>query len=576
MGWPSSSLCSRSPTAQPPTCVARRPHLIAAATNTGVVLLTADTNERPAVVALPSQVVTLEALLASAPADAAPAPPAGAAAAPASAAPAPAPKGALGFTYVTATGGALWSTAVRMESQARGGGGGEAGERGVTLESAPPEQIAALDHPGRPRLACSPSGRSISAVWPEQRAYATYSLAPTGAWEAVDRGSANCVVWASTAPMYALISVPAVGGDPEISAKKGGFLGLGGGGKREEEEAAAAAAAAAARAAAAATTVQAHVVDEASGEQFVAAHELRLGGAQPVLLHGGALLGVVAVDPLTLARRLRFFSWRDFAPVGPELPEPVWVAWEPDCTLAALGYEHGVELCRVRPAFERFASLALPRTQGGLWQARQLFVAGPDAVHLVFADPVQEFVQEVQLASFRGGAASRTGAPAGATPLPPEQMRPAGPVVLAGVRHSYLWLADGLGRPFIIPLRHPGLRLRCLAARGELATARTIAARGLSPAFHDDVARFLAAMSPRDGVKQALLLPGLTPAAEMALAIRDGDWDRAARCFQALALGVSDRGLLAAAAAGGGGGGGGEGGDVADALAGTFWHCMHW
>ena len=65
-----------------------------------------------------------------------------------------------------------------------------------------------------------------------------------------------------------------------------------------------------------------------------------------------------------------------------------------------------------------------------------------------------------------------------AAPLPPEQMRPPGAVMLAGVRHSYLWLADCLGRPFILSLRHPGLRARCLAARGELTTARTIAERG--------------------------------------------------------------------------------------------------
>jgi hypothetical protein len=50
------------------------------------------------------------------------------------------------------------------------------------------ETIAALDHPGRPSLACSYSGRSISAVWPELRAYAVYTLAPTGSWEVVDRG----------------------------------------------------------------------------------------------------------------------------------------------------------------------------------------------------------------------------------------------------------------------------------------------------------------------------------------------------------------------------------------------------
>jgi hypothetical protein len=165
-------------------------------------------------------------------------------------------------------------------------------------------------------------------------------------------------------------------------------------------------------------------------------------------------------------------------------------------------------------------------------------------------------VQEVPLASL--GAIGAPPAPSAAdvaAPLPPPQLRPSGPLTLAGVRHSYLWLADAAGRPFILSLRHPGLRLRCLAARGELSTARTIAERGeatdrtapsvrvrrvgaeaktiasppptppsagLSPAFHDDVARFLVAMAPAEGVKEALLLPGLSSAAEMALSIRAG------------------------------------------------------
>jgi hypothetical protein len=220
----------------------------------------------------------------------------------------------------------------------------------------------------------------------------------------------------------------------------------------------------------------------------------------------------------------------------------------------------------VHPNFQRFATLSLPRAAAGIWQSRQLFVSTPSSLHLIFADPAQEFVQEVTLASFQGGAASKTAPSLDATPLPPEQMRPAGPVTLAGVRHSYLWLADAFGRPFLVSLRHPGLRLRCLAARGELTTARTIAERGLSAAFHDDVARFLAAMSPGDGVKEALLLPGLSPETEMALAIRDGAWDRAARCFQAFALGVSDKALLTLTAGKDATSSGA--GDVADGLAG--------
>ncbi len=59
----------------------------------------------------------------------------------------------------------------------------------------------------------------------------------------------------------------------------------------------------------------------------------------------------------------------------------------------ALGYEHTVELCRTRPAFERFASLSLSAVQNGIWQSRQLFLCTPTSLHAVFADPVQSFVQ---------------------------------------------------------------------------------------------------------------------------------------------------------------------------------------
>lgn len=64
------------------------------------------------------------------------------------------------------------------------------------------ETIAALDHPGRPSLACSYSGRSISAVWPELRAYAVYTLAPTGSWEVVDRGEWRLTLFVSLLSLH--------------------------------------------------------------------------------------------------------------------------------------------------------------------------------------------------------------------------------------------------------------------------------------------------------------------------------------------------------------------------------------
>lgn len=99
---------------------------MAAATNTGVVLLSADPGERPAVVALPAQVMTLEALMHASEAKESQegkekekegaAPPKESAG---GTAPVPGGKGAQGLTYVMATQGKLWSTALRMESRVK-------------------------------------------------------------------------------------------------------------------------------------------------------------------------------------------------------------------------------------------------------------------------------------------------------------------------------------------------------------------------------------------------------------------------------------------------------------------------
>ena len=57
------------------------------------------------------------------------------------------------------------------------------------------------------------------------------------------------------------------------------------------------------------------MVDEGAGTQFVATHEVPLGGEQPVLLHGGALLGVVLNKPAAMGACGRFLC---FSCVGVE------------------------------------------------------------------------------------------------------------------------------------------------------------------------------------------------------------------------------------------------------------------
>lgn len=45
------------------------------------------------------------------------------------------------------------------------------------------------------------------------------------------------------------------------------------------------------------------MVDESQATQFVATHQVPLRGEQPVLLHGGALLGVVLNKPSSMGEQ---------------------------------------------------------------------------------------------------------------------------------------------------------------------------------------------------------------------------------------------------------------------------------
>ena len=62
------------------------------------------------------------------------------------------------------------------------------------------------------------------------------------------------------------------------------------------------------------------------------------GGAGPAPAPAGSPGG-----PLAQGRALQLFSWRGgFQRVGPELPEPLWVAWEPEVGLLLLLLPGGV------------------------------------------------------------------------------------------------------------------------------------------------------------------------------------------------------------------------------------------
>lgn len=89
------------------------------------------------------------------------------------------------------------------------------------------------------------------------------------------------------------------------------------------------------------------------------------------------------------------------------------------------------------------------------------------------------WVQVVRIASSTGGVISQlTSIGELAAALPAESMMCVGPIAVIGVREGSLWLVDPRGQPFMLPISHPGLKARCMAAHGDPMAARLIAEQG--------------------------------------------------------------------------------------------------
>ena len=63
---------------------------------------------------------------------------------------------------------------------------------------------------------------------------------------------------------------------------------------------------------------------------------------------------------------------------------------------------------------------------------------------------------------------------------------------------------------------------------------------GLPKQNHDELAAFIAAIAPQNGLEEALSLSGISLRTEMALSRRAAKLRRALRCLQALAAGADD------------------------------------
>lgn len=91
-------------------------------------------------------------------------------------------------------------------------------------------------------------------------------------------------------------------------------------------------------------------------------------------------------------------------------------------------------------------------------------------------------MQVIRVASVGGGVGAQSLSVGYATAaLPTDGTRCAGPVALVGMREGALWLVDARGLPFVVPMGHPGMRARALAAHGDGAAACLLAEHGEKP-----------------------------------------------------------------------------------------------
>ncbi len=305
------------------------------------------------------------------------------------------------------------------------------------------------------------------------------------------------------------------------------------------------------------TSVRVHAIqetDDGQGPTYMGYSDVALDGdAVAFKVYGGSLLGIstssgisgsTSSGPVT---KLRFYSWVDVSPVGTDIPAPNWISWDPESTMCALGYETAIQMCALYPHFHCFATLGIHASESAFWQIRQLYVSTPTSINVVYVDSRQRFVEEICLADFTGQLSSiRPDEPSSAAKksgnfvFGQRRLRPSGPVRLIGIKHSYLVVHDSLERPFLISLRNHGLRARSLAAKGDIDTAVALTAKYVRPVLHDGTAQCILAMGSELDYEKVLALPGLSPEMRISISIRHGDWNRAARAFQAYSLGVND------------------------------------
>ncbi|GAB2287720.1 hypothetical protein Dimus_022082 [Dionaea muscipula] len=293
--------------------------------------------------------------------------------------------------------------------------------RGDTLEPLHVKQVkkhisTPVPHDSYSLLSMSSSGKYLAVVWPDIPYFSIYKVSD---WSIVDSGTARLLAWDTCRDRFAILESALPLRIPVIPK--------GGSSRKAKEAAAAAQAAAAAASAASLASVQVRILlDDGTSNILMRS----LGGrSEPVIgLHGGALLGVAyrtsrRVSPIAATaistiqsmplsgfgngassfntfgdgfspqrfspeapQNFQLYSWETFQPVGSLLPHPEWTAWDQTVEYCAFGYQQYIVIASLRPQYRYLGDVAIPYTTSAVWHRRQLFVATPTTIEVVFVD----------------------------------------------------------------------------------------------------------------------------------------------------------------------------------------------
>ncbi|GLI58425.1 hypothetical protein VaNZ11_000129 [Volvox africanus] len=425
----------------------------------------------------------------------------------------------------------------------------------------------------RPLVTVSHNGGYVAVAWPGARRYAVYQQG-AAAWKEVAQGTGTAVAWHSSRAVFAALEedapvTRAITQAPDKRYKDP---------RKSEKHAAmvAAAAEAAARAAAASATIRIKQLHGDGGEMALPLRgmspSLDLRGDIPSFVQGGPLLAVTVRRALqseapdlapsgSFTPALLLFDWETGRRVGPELPEPLHLSWDPSRTMLAMAYTSQLLIVRARPEFQVAVSLPVCGAESLEWSARQLFIATSSHIMFALVSPFPPLVNPstvstaavtppaappARLITLAGPGVCAGGSVAGGALaqegfLPAPAIRPPGPLVLLGPRDGCLWMVGVLGQPFALGLSHPGLRCCSMVAAGDLHGAVSLASRALAPNLHDELASLMLDMDGQRAAAAAVNLPGISLQTQLRLRVALRHWQQAVEAADALLLGYTVR-----------------------------------